>query len=83
MDTCHGDGDVFEWDNHFTNYDSTDRSFLDWNTKNNNADTPGYLLNINRDYHLNTQKPGYVPYQYPHPWRVSAEHMLSAIGLQS
>jgi len=63
-------------------YTSTAPFLVDWNTRNNNADTPGYLLNIDRDYHLNTQKPGYVPYQYPHPWRVPAEQMLSHIGNQ-
>jgi hypothetical protein len=55
-------GDVFEWNNEFIRFDDSSciyyfRNF--WTS----------LMEEDRDYHLNTVKPGYAAYIYPHPLR--------------
>lgn len=62
-----GDGDVFEWSNEFTPYAPTGQERKYWLDSSNQM--PGGLIE-GRDYHLNTEKPGYVPYAYPHPQRI-------------
>jgi hypothetical protein len=79
-DASHAAGDVFSWSNTFKNYDSTDRSFSDWNSRGTSSTYPDSMLDANRDYHL-VAKPGYTPYTYPHPLRVSVEQKISNLNL--
>lgn len=54
----HGDGDLYEWDNQIDLYPTeyVNKFYIH---------PPKYL--VNRDVQINTKKPGYAPYQYPHP----------------
>lgn len=55
-----GDGDIFEWNNNFAPYtrDACIEKFRNFQES---------LLFQSRDYHLNTRKPNYTPFNYPHP----------------
>jgi hypothetical protein len=68
-DAQHGNGDLFEWNNHFTPYTSspakTSTEFYNYNQSNPITGAP-YFVN-QRDYHTATVKPGYTSYTYPHP----------------
>lgn len=60
----HCDGDLYVWNNTFTPYvDVSHNSVAFWN-----YDTVNFVED--RDYHLSA-KPGYVPFMYPHPNRIT------------
>lgn len=65
-----GAGDFFEWNNTFEPYAPTGQERKFWLTSSNQL--AGGLVE-GRDYHLDTPKPGYVAYVYPHPARIAFE----------
>ena len=62
-DAAHGDGDAYIWNNNLKAYGPEN---VPYNTLFRNSNTE--MLQENRDYHF-TEKPGYMPYTYPHPLR--------------
>ncbi len=64
------DGDLFEWNNTFTNPGGCAATHL-------RNDGPSYMLIKDRDYHLDTAKPGYQAYTYPHPLRTLYEGTIT------
>lgn len=69
-----GDGDIFEWNNDFTPYAPTGQERKFWLDSSNQM--PGGMIE-GRDYHVNTEKPGYTPYAYPHPQRINWQGLPS------
>lgn len=57
------DGDLYSWDNIFLPQDPLGCAIKSV------VNTSSNLLQEDRDYHLNTVKPGYTAYTYPHPLR--------------
>lgn len=65
-DGIHGKGDLFEWNNTFWSIPVTDGSLSKfWNYSTS-------FLTQNRDYHLDTAKPDYIAFTYPHPRRLKS-----------
>lgn len=61
-------GDVFEWSNDFTPYAPTGQERKYWLDSSNQMPDG---MKEGRDYHLDTKRPGYSAFAYPHPKRIN------------
>ncbi|GAB4534077.1 MAG: hypothetical protein Kow0063_16780 [Anaerolineae bacterium] len=68
------DGDMFIWNNRFTYYPDEKTQGCHMSDVVNHAEV---LLHEGRDFHLNTSKPDYQPYVYPHPLRALYEPLTN------
>jgi hypothetical protein len=59
----YGQGDVFEWNNTYTNSVKIDIG-------GDEPDHPDEYIQENRDYHVDTERPNYSYYSYPHTRRI-------------
>ena len=60
--STHGAGDIYIWDNEYINSGGV-------SIGGGSEDHPDEYMREGRDYHVGVARPGYTPYQYPHPWR--------------
>jgi hypothetical protein len=68
--STYGEGDVFCWNNSILSTIASYRRVIK-KYEPDQSDCPAFdgYLQENRDYHLDTERPNYTPYTYPHPRR--------------
>lgn len=79
INDAQSDGDIFIWDNNFTPFPDCDADQVG-EFQNSGSD---FLLQENRDFHLNTPKPNYTAYEYPHPLRRLYDDLNSLYDLNN